>query len=124
LLRLQLALLIGFARYKASLRLQRVADQAQAARTEATEALSKESALRGKLDLLCKELQKRNLEMKVQLAKQQEEQLKTHQGALSPRSAAPVLSRITMPVPMRCSHAWHRHAGNPCQHLRRHQEHE
>ena len=61
--------------------MQRVADQAQAAKTEASDALAKETSLRSKLDLLCKELQKRNLEMKLQLAKQQEEQLKSHQGA-------------------------------------------
>ena len=60
--------------------MQRVADQAQSAKTEATEALSKETLLRGKLDLLCKELQKRNLDMKMQLTKQQEDQMKTHQG--------------------------------------------
>jgi hypothetical protein len=62
--------------------MQRVADQAQSAKTEATDALSKETLLRSKLDLLCKELQKRNLDMKMQLTKQQEEQMKTHQGTL------------------------------------------
>ena len=74
-------------RYKSSLRMQRVADQAQAAKTEASDALAKETSLRSKLDLLCKELQKRNLEMKLQLAKQQEEQLKSHQGGPSQASA-------------------------------------
>lgn len=68
-------------RYRASLRMQRVADQAQAAKTEASDTLAKETALRSKLEVLCKELQKRNLEMKVQLSKQQEEQLKSHQSA-------------------------------------------
>ena len=67
-------------RYKSSLRMQRVADQAQASKSEATDALSKETLLRSKLDLLCKELQKRNLEMKLQLAKESEERLKSHQG--------------------------------------------
>ena len=60
--------------------MQRAADQSQAAKAEATEALSKESLLRSKLDLLCKELQKRNLEMKMQVTKQQEEQMKSNQG--------------------------------------------
>ena len=46
-------------RYKASLRMQRVADQAQSAKSEASDALAKETLLRSKLDLLCKELQKR-----------------------------------------------------------------
>jgi hypothetical protein len=37
--------------------MQRVADLAQAAKAESSEALSKETLLRSKLDLLCKELQ-------------------------------------------------------------------
>jgi hypothetical protein len=39
--------------------MQRVADQAQSAKSEASDALAKETLLRSKLDLLCKELQKR-----------------------------------------------------------------
>ena len=62
--------------------MQRAADHAQAAKTEAADALAKETLLRSKLDLLCKELQKRNLEMKMQLAKHHEEQMKSNQGTL------------------------------------------
>ena len=36
--------------------MQRVADQAQAAKAEASEALLKETALRSKLEVLCKEV--------------------------------------------------------------------
>lgn len=36
--------------------MQRVADQATAAKSEASDALVKETALRSKLDLLCKEV--------------------------------------------------------------------
>jgi hypothetical protein len=64
--------------------MQRAADHAQAAKTEATDALAKETLLRSKLDLLCKELQKRNLEMKMQLSKHHEEQMKSNEGALFP----------------------------------------
>jgi len=105
--------------------MQRVADQAQAAKTEASDALAKETSLRSKLDLLCKELQKRNLEMKLQLAKQQEEQLKSHQGG--PCTSACVLlfynARLLLFSILKHTRGG-RHAGHSVQHIRRHKEHE